>query len=144
MTVCICEGKLCNDWTDDGNVTTPNPVTDGSGILCYQGEAPQIESTPCRAHQTMCSYLLTTDGKEILDCFDPTSNHGDFYATGCYDHASVEDEMGNKQSGRFCVCDGDRDDLCNENYMKNDPDSGAASLISALSLAMSVFFFCTL
>ena len=144
VTVCICEDKLCNDWTDEGNVTTPNPVTDGSGILCYTGEVPHYNSTQCRAHQTMCSYLLTTDGKEILDCFDPTSNKGEFYATGCYENASVEDQMGNTHSGKFCVCDGDRDDLCNEDYMQKSPDNGAISLVSALSLAIPLMLFCTL
>ena len=93
----------------------------------------------------MCSYLLNDQDEEILDCFDPTSNHGNFYATGCYDNADVEDEMGHKQKGKFCVCDGERKNLCNEDYMKHSPDNGAATyLVSTLGVAISVFIFSSL
>ena len=145
MTVCLCQGKLCNDWTSGGNVTTPVPVTEGSGLLCYVGKVPHYDSTECKAHQTMCSYLLNQDGEEILDCYDPTNNNGEFYAAGCYDNVSVEDEMGHTEKGKFCICDGDRKDLCNEDYMKQDPDSGASTLrLTTLAVAVLTAFFCTL
>ena len=93
----------------------------------------------------MCSYFLNSKGEEFVDCFDPTTNDGQFYATGCYKDVSVEDEMGHKQKGKFCICNGDRHDLCNEDYMKKSPDSGAPSnIINTLTLFISVFFFCSL
>ena len=68
-------------------MTTPVPVTDGSGVLCYTGspQAGDLESSFCHHGQSMCSYLLTQDGTERGGCFDPTSNNGNFPAAGCYD-----------------------------------------------------------
>jgi len=116
VTACICNKPLCNDWTPDGNVTTDHPVTDGSGILCYVGEYPNYEATPCARNQTTCSYFLTKDGNEFVDCYDPSENDGKYYTDACFENIAMDDGHGDEVQGKFCVCDGLKDDLCNEDY----------------------------
>ena len=43
-----------------GNVTTPVPVTDGSGVLCYTGspQAGDLESSFCHHGQTIIIIII--------------------------------------------------------------------------------------
>jgi len=142
-TVCICDSPECNDWSKSGNVTTPVPVTPGSGILCYEGEWPDIESTECFHHQSMCGYLLTDGGKERGTCYDPQSNNGQFYTPGCFSDVDVQNGD-HKDHGRFCICDGDEEDLCNGDFFKHDPNNAsqlAHGLLSLLLIFVPFYFY---
>jgi len=140
VTVCICNKPLCNDWTEGGNVTTDHPVTDGSGIICYGGKYPNISVDNCARNETTCSYLLTSDGEEYGSCYDPTKNDGKYYTDACFENVDIDDAHGHLKHGKFCVCDGEKDDLCNEDYFKHRPDNGVTcltqSLISLLLFSM--------
>ena len=84
VTVCICDSPECNDWSPEvsvitrcqphvimchqGNVTTPVPVTDGSGVLCYTGspQAGDLEPHFCLHSQTMCRYSNISQKRNIF------------------------------------------------------------------------------
>ena len=118
-------------------MTTPAPVTGGSGILCYHGLYPNITAQQCFRHETMCGYLLSDDGGEHGSCYDPVSNHGQYSTPGqCYDGVDIEEEEGHSHHGRFCVCDGERQDLCNGDFFKNDPNNSAFHLTTSFTLSI--------
>ena len=48
-------------FSKQGNVSTPVPVTDGSGILCWVGEGDDLEASQCFHNQNMCGYLLVSN-----------------------------------------------------------------------------------
>merc|ERR1711936_345126 len=140
VTACICSSPLCNDWTPAGNVSTEVPVTDGSGILCYVGEYPDYEARQCRRNETTCSYLQTSD-REYVDCYDPSKNNGKYQSDSCAENVDIDDAHGHLAHGRFCVCDGKKDDLCNGDYLKNKPENAAAAIqISLLVIHLFVLF----
>jgi len=136
VTACICSDPLCNDWTQGGNVTTDHPVTDGSGLLCYSGEFPTYQTAECLKNQTMCSYLLSDDGTEYVDCYDISKNSNSYYTQGCFENVDV-DSHGHSVHGKFCICE--NDDLCNGDYFKNKPENGAKNV----NLNLFIFSYVT-
>ena len=46
-------------------MSTPVPVTDGSGILCWVGEGDDLEASQCFHNQNMCGYLLVSNTSVI-------------------------------------------------------------------------------
>merc|ERR1712179_541377 len=82
--------------------------------------------------QTTRSYLLTSDGEEYGNCYDPTKNDGKYYTDACFENVDIDDAHGHLKHGKFCVCDGEKDDLCNEDYFKHRPDNGVTSLTHSL------------
>ena len=67
-TICICNYPNCNDWSTNGTVTTDVPVTDGSGVLCYKGNAANnnYEATYCRRNETMCAFFDVGGGSQLV------------------------------------------------------------------------------
>ena len=53
-------------FSKQGNVSTPVPVTDGSGILCWVGEGDDLEASQCFHNQNMCGYLLVSNTSSLL------------------------------------------------------------------------------
>jgi len=89
---------------------------------------------------------MMDDGSEHGSCYDPVSNQGQYSTPGqCYDDVDVEETGGHTHHGRFCVCDGERQDLCNGDFFKHDPNNSADNLhckmIVMLLLAVFSFFF---
>ena len=63
----ICEVcKVYKVFSKQGNVSTPVPVTDGSGILCWVGEGDDLEASQCFHNQNMCGYLLVSNTSSLL------------------------------------------------------------------------------
>ena len=150
-TVCICNHEKCNDWTSNGTVTTDVPVTGGSTFMCYVGTAEDYSPQYCLRKETMCAYLLNDDGTEQVNdndkdryrldklqvgCYDPQKNNGTFANEACWEHSSVEfgDSL---KHGKFCLCNGRQDELCNGDYWKNGPNGGAASHVLGLLVLVS-------
>ena len=82
--------------------------------------------------------MLTSEGKEYVDCYDPSKNDGKYYTNACFENVDIDDGHGHAVHGKFCVCDGEKDDLCNEDYFKNRPDNGARTTTLNLFM-MSIF-----
>merc|ERR1712158_106095 len=89
-TICICNYPNCNDWSSNGTVTTDVPVTDGSGVLCYKGTTDNYEATYCKKNETMCAFFGVSDGRELLDCYDPYKHNSTFNAEACYSDTDLE------------------------------------------------------
>ena len=53
--------RVYKAFSNQGNVSTPVPVTDGSGILCWVGEGDDLEASQCFHNQNMCGYLLVSN-----------------------------------------------------------------------------------
>ena len=90
----------------------------------------------------MCGYLITDGGKEIGTCYDPQSNNGQFYTPGCFSDVDVQNGD-HKDHGRFCICDGDEEDLCNGDFFKHDPNHAsqlAHGLLSLLLIFVPYYF----
>ena len=68
-----------------------------------------------------------------LDCYDPYKHNSTFNAEACYPDIDLE-WQGQFQHGKFCVCDGVKNDLCNEDFI-----SGNSSVIHTLSSIVLIF-----
>ena len=115
-------------------------MTDGGDWLCYVGEVPDVLASKCQKHQWKCGYLLTDKGHEHGSCFDPSSNSGEFYTDGCYNDVDVEMDE-DSHHGRFCVCDPQGDDLCNEDFFKNGPNGSAVQFTINLSVVFVLVIY---
>ena len=69
-----------------------------------------------------------------LDCYDPHKHNSTFNAEACYSDTDLEWD-GQLQHGKFCVCDGVKNDLCNEDFFK---ENGSA-MIHTFSLSVLIF-----
>ena len=87
----------------------------------------------------MCGYLLTDEGYEHGSCFDPDSNNHQFYTVGCFSDVDVTDNDGHKHHGRFCICDGEQEDLCNGDYFKHDPNGAPSNTPYFLLIAFIIY-----
>ena len=81
----------------------------------------------------MCSYLLTDNTEEFVNCYDPALNKGKYATnarTACWENVDVDDGHGTGQTmtGKFCVCDG-KNDLCNEDFFIHKPENGASVVV---------------
>ena len=63
-----------------------------------------------------------------VDCFNPYSNNGTYYAEACYNDVDIEFD-GHMRHGKLCVCDGVSNDLCNGEFFKNQ-DNGASEFLT--------------
>ena len=81
-----------------------------------------------------CGYLLTDKGHEHGSCFDPSSNSGEFYTDGCFNDVD-------SYHGRFCVCNPQGDDLCNEDFFKNGPNGSAVQFTINLSVVFVLVIY---
>jgi len=133
-TICICDYPNCNDWSSNGTVTTDVPVTDGSGVLCYKGTTDNYEATYCKKNETMCAFFGVSDGRELLDCYDPYKHNSTFNAEACYSDTDLEWDN-QLEHGKFCVCDGVKNDLCNEDFFRG----GSSAISHTISLLTLIF-----
>ena len=69
-----------------------------------------------------------------LDCYDPYKHNSTFNAEACYADTDLE-WGGQLQHGKFCVCDGVENDLCNEDFLSGN----SSAIIHTLSLLVLIF-----
>jgi len=133
-SVCICETPYCNDWGTNPNRTTVEPVTPGSGLLCYSGDEDNNKVKPCASDQPMCMAYTVTGRPTTFDCYSPKSNDGLFVTSGCWDGVQIE-QSHQPSNGRLCLCDDDN--LCNGKFVEHG-GGGAGQLVISGALLLAL------
>ena len=69
-----------------------------------------------------------------LDCYDPYKHNSTFNAEACYSDTDLEWDN-QLEHGKFCVCDGVKNDLCNEDFFRG----GSSAVSHTISLLTLIF-----